>query len=130
MNNSCTNLVTSNTKELKMDLKTRIDALIEHADQLVAKYWQEQSYNFAPPPKHHVEFISPKWARVVQVDSQKKVYCFVCLQDGSTKALGTVNAGDIHKAASWKAPAKHARGNVFQEDFGNCLTLYGVVCLK
>lgn len=58
------------------------------------------------------------------------VYTFVCLKDGQTKALGNLKAGDIHKAAGWKAPAKHARGSVFQDDFGKCLTAHGIVYLK
>lgn len=37
----------------------------------------------------------------------RSVYCFVDKTNG-----------DILKAASWKAPAKHARGNIFDEDWG------------
>jgi len=39
--------------------------------------------------------------------------------------------GDILKPASWKAPAKHARGNVFDADFGLYRTTpYGPEYLK
>lgn len=54
-----------------------------------------------------VEF-GRKFARVYRVDSRGAtggVYCFV---DRSS--------GDILKAASWKAPAKHARGNIYAAD--------------
>ena len=54
-----------------------------------------------------VEF-GRKYARVYRVDSRGAtggVYCFV---DRSN--------GDILKAASWKAPAKHARGNIYAAD--------------
>jgi len=43
-----------------------------------------------------------KFARIVKKDGgQESVYCFVRLDDGA-----------ILKAAGWKAPAKHARGNI------------------
>lgn len=42
--------------------------------------------------------------RVVKGDS---VYCFV-----------EYSTGDVMKAAGWKAPAKHARGNIFAADHG------------
>jgi hypothetical protein len=44
------------------------------------------------------------------------VYCFV---DKSN--------GDILRAATWKAPAKIARGNIYQ-DFKDAITPYGVGC--
>ena len=38
---------------------------------------------------------------------QRSVHCFV-----------EVVTGDVLKAAGWKAPAKHARGNIFDEHNG------------
>lgn len=43
-----------------------------------------------------------KYARIVEeMGSQRSVFCFIDLSNG-----------DILKAASWKTPAKHARGNI------------------
>ena len=39
--------------------------------------------------------------------------------------------GDILKAASWKAPAKHARGNIYDENtYSSAATTYGISYLK
>jgi len=39
--------------------------------------------------------------------------------------------GDILKAASWKQPAKTARGNIFNSDDGlDCVVSYGIKYLK
>ena len=48
--------------------------------------------------------------------TQQSVYCFVNKQNG-----------DIYKAATWKAPAKHVRGNIFHKNFGwgTAVNLYG-----
>ena len=41
------------------------------------------------------------------------------------------NTGDIYKPSSWRAPAKHIRGNVLNEDGGkSCVTCHGVKYLK
>lgn len=114
-----------------MDLKERIAELVKVADAKNAEYYARQGFTFESPPKHTADYISDKWCRIVTNGThQRSVYCFVALQDNYTKALGTVKAGDIHKAAGWKAPAKHARGNVFQENFAVCLTEHGAVYLS
>lgn len=55
----------------------------------------------------------PKYVRIVRKDTHKgvvqphgSVHCFLDYQ------------GNIYKSASWKAPAKHIRGNIFREDGG------------
>lgn len=51
-----------------------------------------------------------KFVRVIRNDGYgtgRSVHCFV---DTTT--------GDVLKAASWHAPAKHARGNIFDESNG------------
>jgi hypothetical protein len=51
--------------------------------------------------------------------SDRSVYCFV----DSTN-------GDILKAASWKAPAKYARGNVLSGKTSDAVTHYGAMYLR
>lgn len=58
-----------------------------------------------------------KFVKVVKGGS---VYCFINKQ-----------TGDVLKAASWNAPAKHARGNIFNDDFGmNGITVWGGTYLR
>lgn len=124
-------LVSANT-----DLNARIALFVKTADEKVADHWKQSGYTFSPPPIHEALYTSDKWVKVVTKEHRggkyetSSVYAFIALQDYTTKGLGAVKAGDIHKAATFKAPAKHARGNVFREDFANALTAYGIVYLK
>ena len=43
------------------------------------------------------------------------VFAFIAAEDSTTKGLGVVKQGDVLKPASYKKPAKHARGNIFDE---------------
>jgi hypothetical protein len=55
---------------------------------------------------------------------QKSVHTFVDTKEGNT-------FGDILKPASWRAPAKHARGNVFDGSWGvNAVGVYGPAYLR
>lgn len=51
-------------------------------------------------------------------ETRESIYCFIAMVDSVSNALGTVKKGDVLKPASWKAPAKHARGNIFNADNG------------
>ncbi len=40
------------------------------------------------------------------------------VREGSVHCFVDIKTGDVLKAATWRAPAKHARGNVFSADGG------------
>jgi hypothetical protein len=60
-----------------------------------------------------------KYAKVIAKDSSRCVYCFVNKQ-----------TGEIFKPASWAAPAKHARGNIFSSNPIACCGPYGIEYLR
>lgn len=78
--------------------------------------------NRAPLPEdfHDKPFkiqIGKRYARIVREGS---VHCFVDLTNG-----------DVLKAASWSKPAKHARGNIFDESNGlKLMGQYGPAYLR
>lgn len=81
-----------------------------HVDGIYGTGDQRQVLSIDPRGKRYVRVISASVNR-----SSRSVYCFV----------DTTN-GDVLKAASWKAPAKGARGNVLAEDDGmSRMTGYG-----
>lgn len=109
-------------------MNDQIDAFVKYADEQSQRYWDMSGYTFAPAPRHRADILSNKWCRVVNIEERNgkwedaSVHSFICLQDGHTKALGNLKAGDIHKPASFKVPAKHARGSVFAPNFGGCVS--------
>ena len=82
-------------------------------------YFSEHYPNLIPPIIILEE--GSKYFKLNKVDSQTSVYCFVDKQNG-----------DIYKAASWKIPATHVRGNIFDENYswGKGVNLYGGTYLR
>jgi hypothetical protein len=61
----------------------------------------------------------------------RSVFCFIAACDGETKGLGAFKKGDIMRAASYKIPAKHSRGNIYDENKGlKNIGPYGPAYLK
>ncbi len=81
--------------------------------ELTADYAHQREDGSMPYDKHEalVADVGPKYIKLSRRGTQPSgsVYCFI---ERAT--------GNIFKAASWKAPAKHARGNVRD------VVLYGV----
>lgn len=105
-------------------LQARIDLFLEHCKAVYTAHCDECGFTIREP--FSIQY-APKWAKIVKGTG---VYGFVALADFENKQLGQVKTGDIHKAASWKIPAKHARGSVFADDFGNCAGPYGIAYLR
>lgn len=78
-------------------------------------------------PKYTIER-GRKFVKIL--DSYRSVYCFVSISDNQTKKLGHVKRGDILKPASYRGPAKHARGNIFNDNPIQFCGPYGVAYLK
>lgn len=100
------------------------DDMVDAIETFV-KLWQYRfdayfadHYKNLEPPKLTIQYGS-KNAKIVRTDGQTSVAGFVDLK-----------TGDVLKAASWRAPAKHARGNVFSDNNGmeaidrNCFVKY------
>jgi hypothetical protein len=90
-----------NQEKFKMALIT----FVEGCQNIHTDYMARQFPNLTPdeisfkPGKRYVKIIRRR------VDgTQGSVHCFVDMLNG-----------DVLKAASWRAPAKHARGNIFDE---------------
>jgi hypothetical protein len=65
--------------------------------------------------------IGRKYIRIISTSGgSRSAYCFIDMK------------GNILKAASWKAPAKHSRGSVFDADYswGKALGRYGAAYLR
>lgn len=111
-----------------MSLDQKIQEFVEHLNAVTSAYYQKNYQNLNPPT--FVPIVSNKWCKICRKDFGgvgMSAHSFIALSSFETKTLGKINEGDIHKAASWKLPAKHARGNVFKDNFGSCLTPEGYV---
>lgn len=138
-------------------LKAAIELMMEKAEKVMKDYYIRMGFTHSEPTLVRMNELSSKWCKIEKLEhcrtdtksesswrhdySQSvfeirngdlyrvsSVYAFVALTDFSTKFLGQVKTGNIHMAATSKAPAKHARGSVF----GNmdCLGPHGIAYLR
>jgi hypothetical protein len=114
----------------EMDFNTALTNFITKLQEQVDNHYQTRF----PTLVASVLTVEPgsKFARVVITSDggkgQRSVHCFVAMQDGQSKALGSYKRGDIMRAASWKQPAKHSRGSIFADNWnGYGVTVYGGV---
>ena len=123
------------------DFEQRVQAFLDHANKISEQHWNSHNYQkLGLYPLRKAEY-GPSWVKVYSYDRhydneskptehKQSIFAFICRQDGYTKTLGKLKKGDIHKAASYLAPAKHARGNIFQDNFNNCVGPYGIAYLR
>ncbi len=118
--------------------KTLMDAIVAfmaHCNVIQAEYWERNGYTFGPAPTFKVEY-ADKWAKVYKVEKNNDgterecIYAFVAMVDFANKTMGVVHAGGVYKPASYKLPAKHARGNVLHKDTWNCAGPNGIAYLR
>lgn len=95
----------------KNQVLVALEALVQKFNDYSLKYWESQpemyQQNFHKPVGEHVKH---------KIVAGKKYYKIV--REGSAMAFVDKESGNIYKAATWSAPAKHARGNVLSEKGG------------
>ena len=79
-------------------------------NEMRAAYYAEHYSNIECKPVT----IDPRGRKYVRLVENGSVYCFVRKSDGA-----------ILKAATWKAPAKHARGSIYGENPLDGVNVYG-----
>ena len=76
--------------------------------KIVADNCTRNKYNEFATPTLEVEKGGRRYIRIVSISSASR----------SAWAFIEIETGNIFKPASWKTPAKHARGNIFDEHNG------------
>lgn len=87
------------TESPERDFEKAITSFVEGCNRITNATW--------PRERGWTLEYGPRYVRVVRADPQRSVHCFV---ERST--------GNVLKAAGWKAPAKHARGNIYDAQNG------------
>ena len=108
-------------EEAQALFEARLEQYIAHCQHEIDKHYEQQNYTFGRV-KIKIGHRSKKWVKVVKQDVDMEgnergglsVHSFVAVCDFSTKGLGQITKGNVHKAASWKAPAKHARASIYE----------------
>lgn len=114
--------------------RAAIEAFAAHCKQLTQEYYTASDYSF-PGPDYVLDY-GDKWCKIWRRDHgtpagrNGSAYAFIALCDFENKQLGKVKQGDIHKSATFKAPAKHARGNVFTPGYNNCAGPHGIAYMR
>jgi hypothetical protein len=122
------------TKEVPTEIFC-VEEFIAHVNKSIEMYWSRCQFTHDMPIVR-AEILSDKWIRLNNLEwrdgeyKRTSVYCFVARQNYSTKMMGDIIAGGIYKAAGFKVPAKHARGNVFDMETYKCAGPHGVAYLK
>jgi len=105
------------------EFESRLQVWLEGAQKIIDKTYKQsfsKLWELELTPKLKL-VAGKKYVKVVAVNpDQSIVFAFI-----------NMKTGDVLKPASWKRPAKHARGNIFNRDDGlDCVTPYGIKYLK
>jgi len=89
------------------------EKLMKSVDEFVIKVNTEIGIHY----KTNFPSLTPKLIKIkqgqryIKLISDRSVWGFISKYDGEFKGV-PIKVGDLMKAASWSAPAKHSRGNV------------------
>jgi hypothetical protein len=88
-------------------MKTKFDIWIDKVNKERKTYWDK---NFSY--KDYTSLEISKGNKYMKIMDGTSVWAFVSMIEGSLKN-SPIKPGDLLKPASWRTPAKHSRGNIF-----------------
>jgi hypothetical protein len=98
----------------------RLNEFVKNLSTELENYYSEQ-FTYVKAPSIEVSE-GPKFFKIISFDSSSRsVFCFIDKANGN-----------ILKASSWNAPAKHPRGSIFEKNYGwgTALNAYGAVYMQ
>ena len=101
------------TNKTPLDFWNQIDNLLENIGTDYANWnknnTDERNQQFRDGLRYK---IGRKFTKVIE---QNRVWGFIANADGTHKGIPH-KKGDVFKAATWRAPAKHVRGTIFSSE--------------
>lgn len=112
------------SSDLKADMKKRSDvckAVVSFAEYVSERMVAHYDNDFPANDYCDSAGYPHELRETLEIQEAKKYYKLWWCRDGSWSSIHSFvdkNTGEVFKPASTKAPAKHARGNVLDEDNG------------
>jgi len=88
-------------------MKTKFEIWLENVNTKLEAEWNETFTH-----KGWELIVPNKGNKFIKMMHGSSVWGFVSMVDGNHLGV-PIKKGDLMKPASWKAPAKHSRGNIF-----------------
>lgn len=95
-------------KPLNVMKTSKFEIWLNKVNEQRKQYW-ESRFNYKPYQPLKVE----RGNKYIKLISDGSVWAFVSMVDGDIKG-SPIKKGDLLKPASWRTPAKHSRGNIFE----------------
>ena len=109
--------ITIKTELLKVDTNNNFDAavcvLIENIHRCYENWNNKTKY--AGLSNRTIDISTKVGSKFIKIVRENSVWGFVARVDGTHKGL-PLKKGDVLKAAGWSQPAKHTRGNIFDDN--------------
>ena len=93
----------------KTDFDSALDRLVENIHRNYAGWSNNVKYS---SESERVNITIKTGRKFIKVIRDNSVWGFVAKTDGTHKGV-PMKMGDVLKAAGWASPAKHTRGNIF-----------------
>jgi len=95
--------------DMTKEFRDRLEMFVAGCERIASDNIKTRFRTLEPPVFYYT--VGRKYVRVVKrhrdMDSGGSAHCFVDLENG-----------DVLLPASWRSPAKHARGNIFDDSNG------------
>ena len=96
----------------KTDFDSALDRLVENIHKNYAGWSSRLEYKKGIET---VDITIKTGRKFIKIIRDNSVWGFVAIDDGMHKGVPIVR-GDVLKAAGWRAPARHTRGNIFDDN--------------
>ena len=96
----------------KTDFDSALDGLVEDIHKDYAKWSGRVEYTSGI---ERVNITTKPGRKFIKIIRDNSVWGFIAYADGMHKGV-PMKRGDVLKAASWNAAAKHTRGNIFNDN--------------
>lgn len=114
---------TTVTKTTDLEFEAKLALFVMHAQKVIDDHYKTSFPNLSVPVLQVEK--GRRYVRVWRVETTRTPEGVTVLRDSrSAHCFVDTTNGDVLKAASWKAPAKGARGNIFG-DFSKSVTSTG-----
>ena len=97
------------------DFNVAVNRLVYNIDEDYKGWKSRSKYDDMPGAFPDVEIVIKPGRKFIKIIRENSVWGFVAKVDGTHKGV-PMKIGDVLKAAGWSAPAKHTRGNIFDDN--------------